>query len=909
MVGSDNLYKEFLFSLDAAVQLCELVWDDDGQPVDVVFLDVNPAYEKHTGLKKEDVVGRPIKEILPDVEQVWLDRYGELVQKNKPMHFEEYYTETNRWYKVNARPLGGNKFTAIFMDITENKNTKNLLQDTNKNYQALFDNKSFGIAHCKTIFNEDNQPIDYVILNVNDTYEKLTGLKREDLINKKITEAVPGVEQSLIDKHNQVAVTGEDTHFEIYEPNLEHWYDVTVYSPQKGYFIAIFTNITKTKKAEEALRESEMHYLELFNNPLTSFVIHKIITDRKGNPIDYSFIEANKAFEKQTGLKINDIIGKKVTEVLPGTEETGLIEKYGKVALKGESISFEQYFPPLDKYYQVEAFSSQKGQFSTFFTDITDRKKAEEALQESKERFQSIVETTYDVIYETDASGNLTYLSPRAGKLWGVKVEDVLGTNFFVSMESKLYSQGRSQQEILENLKALLSSPKAIEGLEVCFQNFEGKTIVTEVYASPFFGTSGELLGWRGVSRDITDRKKAEEALRKAKEKSELDKKRLDTILMTSPVAIIIVETDGTVSYVNDRARELYGIDITSLNLTDVVKKVKAKKIDGSEYPEGEYPTSRALQGQSVQNEEVIMEQPDGTKIPILASSVPIFNNENKIIGVISIFEDITKLKEAENKKQELLESEEQYRKELQTANIELTNIQDDLRKTIKKLGRSNAELEQFAYVASHDLQEPLRMVTSFTQLLENKYKDKLDADANDYIGFIVEGSHHMKDLIDDLLAFSRLNTKKKDFQLTDLNKVVDTVLSDLKSTIEEEHAHIAKDNLPILMCDQSQIHQVFQNLISNALKFHQTSPRIHITADENDKEYILGVKDDGIGIDPKHQHEIFDVFRRLHTREEYAGTGIGLSICKRIVERHNGRIWVESEPGKGATFYFTLLK
>ena len=233
-------------------------------------------------------------------------------------------------------------------------------------------------------------------------------------------------------------------------------------------------------------------------------------------------------------------------------------------------------------------------------------------------------------------------------------------------------------------------------------------------------------------------------------------------------------------------------------------------------------------------------------------------------------------------------------------------NLQNKL---IKKLEISNKELEQFAYVASHDLQEPLRMVTSFTQLLAMRYKNKLDSDADDYIDFIVEGSHRMKDLIDDLLIYSRLNTVKTKYQFSDLNLLMDKVLSGMKNTIVDEKAQIIYDELPTVRCDSSQLGQVFQNLISNSIKFHKTTPKIHISARETPEEWILVVSDEGIGIDPKHQEQIFDVFKRLHTRNEYPGTGIGLSICKRVVDRHNGKIWVESELGQGSSFYFTLPK
>jgi light-regulated signal transduction histidine kinase (bacteriophytochrome) len=201
-------------------------------------------------------------------------------------------------------------------------------------------------------------------------------------------------------------------------------------------------------------------------------------------------------------------------------------------------------------------------------------------------------------------------------------------------------------------------------------------------------------------------------------------------------------------------------------------------------------------------------------------------------------------------------------------------------------------------------------MVASFSQLLQRRYKDQIDEDANDYIEFIVEGANRMKDLIDDLLAFSRLNTEAKEFKLTDINNVLDDVLVNLNPSIVENNAQITHGPLPIIKVDSSQIRQLLQNLISNAIKFHgDKPPKIHISAKESGKEWLFSVSDNGIGIDTEHLEKIFNVFNRLHTREEYEGTGIGLAICKRIINRHEGRIWVESEEGKGSTFYFTIPK
>jgi len=224
------------------------------------------------------------------------------------------------------------------------------------------------------------------------------------------------------------------------------------------------------------------------------------------------------------------------------------------------------------------------------------------------------------------------------------------------------------------------------------------------------------------------------------------------------------------------------------------------------------------------------------------------------------------------------------------------------------KLKESNEELERFAYVSSHDLQEPLRMVTSFTQLLERKYKGRLDDDADDYIEFIVDGAKRMKLLIDDLLTFSRLNTKPRENELVNLETVLDTVLLNLKVSIEENNVQITQDSLPSIHGDLSRKVQVFQNLISNAIKFNDKKiTKIHISAEKEGNEWILNVSDNGIGIDAKHLERIFTIFQRLNNREEYEGTGIGLAITQKIIQQQGGEIWVESEPGKGSTFYFTI--
>ncbi|MBI5184587.1 MAG: two-component sensor histidine kinase [Nitrospinae bacterium] len=245
---------------------------------------------------------------------------------------------------------------------------------------------------------------------------------------------------------------------------------------------------------------------------------------------------------------------------------------------------------------------------------------------------------------------------------------------------------------------------------------------------------------------------------------------------------------------------------------------------------------------------------------------------------------------------------------ELEAKNQELQKEIVERDRVKKLLDQSNKELQQFAYIASHDLQEPLRMVSSYVQLLQKKYKGKLDSDADEYIEFASDGARRMGNLINDLLAYSRLESQAKEFRLVDGENIFRNSLRDLQAAIKESGAVVTHDPLPRVMGDDVQLESLFQNLIGNAIKYRgKKTPQIHVSVEMKPGEWVFSVRDNGIGIDPGYFGRIFVIFQRLHARHEYSGTGIGLAVCKKIVERHGGRIWVESEPGKGATFYFTI--
>lgn len=338
---------------------------------------------------------------------------------------------------------------------------------------------------------------------------------------------------------------------------------------------------------------------------------------------------------------------------------------------------------------------------------------------------------------------------------------------------------------------------------------------------------------------------------------------------------IVTLTLEGVIFYTNTKFASMVQIPMETLTgkkFNDFVVDEDITKFEAT-FKRGSNGKSKA---------EINLKSVKGTIIPVLIS----IKTLNDLKGVYAVITDISEHKHYE----------------------ELKIIQKELKNTLLELERSNAELEKFAYVASHDLQEPLRMVSSFTQLLEKNYKGKLDSDADEFIHYAVDGAKRMHELINDLLSYSRVTSHGKIFGPVNLDDVLEQVLINLKVQIEENDAVIVSDPLPTVSADYSQMVQLFQNLIGNAIKYRgDEKPIINITVDKRDGELILVVSDNGIGIESKHQERIFEIFQRLQDRDKYQGTGIGLSICKKIVERHNGSIWVESVPGNGSDFYCTF--
>jgi len=378
------------------------------------------------------------------------------------------------------------------------------------------------------------------------------------------------------------------------------------------------------------------------------------------------------------------------------------------------------------------------------------------------------------------------------------------------------------------------------------------------------------LLSGYLLFQEILDRKRAEDQLVSANE----DLQKQAALLDLSHDAIFVVDSADVVSFWNKGAEDLYGF-----TREQAIGNVAYEFIQ-TKFPESLEQVVKEAIDKGHWAGELTHTTSTGKELVVESRWALRQGKDGELTGFLEVNRDITAKKLAE----------------------------EALRSNMASLELANAELREFAYVASHDLQEPLRAVSSYVQLLAQRYKGRLDQDADDFIFFAQDGASRMQRLIEDLLAYSRVGTRKEPFEHIDCEAVFKETLLNLQLAIEGSGAMVSHDPLPTVSADRFQMVQLFQNLLSNAIKFHgQSSPIIHVGVEKRKREWLFSVRDNGLGIEEQYFQRIFQVFQRLHGRDEYSGTGIGLAICKKIVERHGGRIWVESTPGTGATFYVTI--
>ncbi|HEX9926786.1 MAG TPA: PAS domain S-box protein [Anaerolineae bacterium] len=479
-------------------------------------------------------------------------------------------------------------------------------------------------------------------------------------------------------------------------------------------------------------------------------------------------------------------------------------------------------------------------------------------LQESEERTRLIVENALDAVVTIDTASMITGWNAQAEVIFGWSRQEVLERSVDMILPPR-YREAHHRG--MKHFLATSEGPMLNRRFEISAQHRAGYEFPVELTISPV--RLGDSFIFSAFIRDITERKQAETQFRLA--------------LEASPQAIILVSPEGQINLVNAQAETLFGYTRVEL-LGQPVEMLAPPQVRAHHDHLREAffaaPSPRPMGA----GRDLFGLRKDGSQVPIEIGLNPITTAEGRF--VLASIIDITERKRAEN----------------------------ELRQTAAELARSNAELEQFAYIASHDLQEPLRAVAGTVQLLQQRYAGRLDARADEFIEHAVEGATRMQTLINDLLVFSRVATRGQPFQPIDCPTVLSAALANLAVSIQESGAVITHDPLPTVIADATQLTQLLQNLISNAIKFRgDEAPVIHLGVEHKKDEWLLTIGDNGIGMEAQYFERIFAIFQRLHTRREYPGTGIGLAMCKKIVERHGGRIWVESELDHGSTFYFTL--
>lgn len=483
-------------------------------------------------------------------------------------------------------------------------------------------------------------------------------------------------------------------------------------------------------------------------------------------------------------------------------------------------------------------------------------RRTEEILLASEKHFRALIENASDIVTLMDEKGTILYESPSIEVVLGFEPSELIGRNAFELVHPE------DVAGVVERFGLLAQDPSQTQSVSFRFRHkFKGwrelESIGRNRLGDP--GVGGIVVN----SRDVTEKQRAEENLRE----SEM---RFRSLIHSSPNAIIITDSRGNILTWNQGAQAAFGYDETEMvgqPLTRIMpERYREAHILGIEkfLALGE----ARLVGKTAEFQGL---RKDRTEFPLEITLSAWTAGGATFFG--GIIRDISE------------------------------------RKRVEELRRSNTELQQFANVASHDLQEPLRMVSNYVQLIAERYQGRLDADADEFIGFAVDGARRMQALINGLLEYARVESRGKPFQTVDLEKVLAEVTDNLRMKIRETGAEMTHDTLPQVWGDPLQLAQLLQNLFGNALKFQASgkNPRIRLSVRRKSNEWVFECRDNGIGIDPKFFDRIFVIFQRLHSRAEYEGMGMGLAICKRIAERHGGRIWVESEEGTGASFFFTL--
>jgi PAS domain S-box-containing protein len=845
---------------------------------EIVLLNVQA--EKQFGYGRDELLGLKVKNIIPNG---FAER---LIADGTRTAAEALAQQIGTGIELIARRKDGTEFpieimlsplesaegilvTAAIRDISVRKAAEKHVAQMEGRYRGLLE----AAPDAMVVVNQGGE---IVLLNVQ--AEKQFGYSRDELVGQKVKNIIPeGFAERLIADGTRTAAealaqqigtgieltgrrkNGSDFPIEIMLSPLESAEGILV--------TAAIRDISVRKRAENHLAQMEGRYRGLLEAAPDAMVV----VNQAGE-----IVLLNVRAEKEFGYSRNELLGQKVKNLIPEGFAERLISDGTRTAAEAlaqhigtgiELIGRRKDGTQFPIELMLSPLESAEGILVTAaIRDISVRRDAENHLARMEGRYRGLLEAAPDAMVVVNPGGEIVLLNVQAEKQFGYHRDELVGQKV-----KNIIPEGFAERLVADALRTTADAlaQQIGTGIELTGRRKNGSDFPIEIMLSPLESAEGILV--TAAIRDISVRKDAEKHLARMES-------RYRGLLEAAPDAMVVVNPGGEIVLLNVQAEKQFGYsrdELVGQKVKNIIPEGFAERLVADALRSAE----DALAQQIGTGIELTARRKNGSNFPIELMLSPLESADG--ILVTAAIRDITTRKKAE------------------------AHLLDK----VEELNRSNEELGQFAYIASHDLQEPLRMVASYTQLLSRRYKGKLDADADEFIAFAVDGASRMQRLIQDLLAYSRVGTKGQDLLNVSSENALQQALINLRGAIEASGALVTHDPLPAVMADEMQLVQLFQNLVGNAIKYQSPGiPKVHISAAGNGaKKSVFSVKDNGLGIDPQYFEKIFGMFQRLHKREEFAGTGIGLAICKKIVERHGGSISVESQPGHGSTFSFAL--